>query len=423
MKSIKKTMAGLIAILIFIMALLLIPNNIIRTSFAKTSYTSDIDGYWNSARSGNALARNSSQVEVNSNPSMIDYPIGIGTTYDTASFSGIKSLTPEQETAMRSNMHADIVRYYDNGCLTLADNSIKGNYKVKYTNVGEYNGENVDLVLTVTDYELMPSNLYGNNVDFAILGFNKQECGVRGIGLGQTSNLAWVEVKYEFFKNGTNTPITVKGYTTYWDVDAMQGVHFVDGLDQLHVTNKSQLYITNINGRPYVYDKLNPNLTGKDSKGSVTEAFNTKTNTSGNQNSFTRVYTFTQPKMSNGQYVDSDTYWRAAGGMGNSAELDGAVKDYREASLYKEGDSVRFGNIIQYRIDMTNGDTDGDAIQNMVITDTISAYGKYVPGSTVFWGTPQPDPTITVKSDGSKELKWTGLEIPSGQARAIVYSV
>ncbi len=99
-------------------------------------------------------------------------------------------------------------------CTTLSD-SVKGRSGIRYNNVGSYNGTDVDLKVTVTDWTSL--NPKEDNESFYAL----------------TSNIAFyisridnIKLKFQFLKHGTDTPLNIKGYITLDDLDYNQYFEF-----------------------------------------------------------------------------------------------------------------------------------------------------------------------------------------------------
>ncbi|MDF9866939.1 fimbrial isopeptide formation D2 family protein [Bacilli bacterium PM5-3] len=91
----------------------------------------------------------------------------------------------------------------------------KGTIGVRYNNIGYYNGSVVDMKMTITNWSI--SNRSALNSKQAGVTLNKS-FGIAGI------NLYSVGINYSFFKAGTNTPLKVKGYWSFNDIDGLQSV-------------------------------------------------------------------------------------------------------------------------------------------------------------------------------------------------------
>ena len=131
------------------------------------------------------------------------------------------------------------------GTPSLVTEAIKGKYSALYKKVGTYNGEFIDVKATVMDYAIAESQ-YLKSDPYMIL--NATYLGNSNAGL------KWVTIKYEFFKSGTTTPVSVKGNTTYWDVDWSQGVIIHDNNEGIYTKSDNKLKLTKISNRNYVFD-------------------------------------------------------------------------------------------------------------------------------------------------------------------------
>ena len=158
---------------------------------------------------------------------------------------------------------------------SLAQDNIKNNYSVLYKKVGTYNNTFVDVKATVIDFDVMTAV---SNACQPYIWLNKTMIESGPLGL------KWYKIKYEFFKSGTTTPINVKGNTTYWDVDAKQGIIINDGNKDIYATNDTILNISTINNDKYIFD---PTGNGDDATHTAygfTETFEGQ--------SITRTYTY-----------------------------------------------------------------------------------------------------------------------------------
>ncbi|MBQ8803193.1 MAG: LPXTG cell wall anchor domain-containing protein [Tyzzerella sp.] len=128
------------------------------------------------------------------------------------------------------------------GVITPTDD-LRGKIGVLYKNIGTYYGKHVDMKVTVSDYVVNADDNYRYNF--------KQEDGTYKtrynavIGLYTTvgkpgitvRNIPWVALTYEFFETGTATPISIKGNTSYYDIDEFQAVFLDDTCKGIYVTD------------------------------------------------------------------------------------------------------------------------------------------------------------------------------------------
>lgn len=132
----------------------------------------------------------------------------------------------------------------------------KTGYSAYYSNVGVYNDMIIDVKATVVDFEeskedsefnLRFKDNNGNVVHKSLMRF--------GAGLNlNVDNVRYAKIKFEFFDHNTKKPVTVKGNTTYWDVDARQGILMHDNNKGLYVSNSNNtLRINSALGGKYVF--------------------------------------------------------------------------------------------------------------------------------------------------------------------------
>lgn len=380
---IKCSMKWLVSLVFVVFSMFFVVQNVDAASAA------DTNTYFNTGRSSGVLVKDSSKVVVDKAiPAM--YSFSLGKDYNAVTFNGGIALTDAQKAAW-IELLPSVKNDIELNQLSLADNSIKGKFYARYENVGTYNGKKVDAKLTIMDFEVNNWTYYGDRVPF--VAFYKKSSG-NGIGV-YVEKINWVKVKYEFYENGKNKLINVKGYTTYWDIDGWQGIHLLDNNKGLYSSSKSKLKVASINDSLYVYDDIYTNSTALYNKErSITEVFA--------GTGMTRLYTFVRPHNDNGTIVKN--IWDADGGIWNSAIVNGALKSYaKDTPAGADNSAVKVGDEIKYQIQFTNGDPDNNA--NVIITDTISKGLEYVTGSAKL-GDNSKEPTVTKNSDGTTTLKW-----------------
>ena len=116
---------------------------------------------------------------------------------------------------------------------TLSDDSMKGRIGCWYKNVGTYNGRQIDIKCTITDYTF-----------YSLEG--EQEVGyfqvdTQKIGLNAT-NTKDISANMEFFDHETGKPVKVKGFATFADIDIRQGIEILSPVDEVFVTKDCKLY-------------------------------------------------------------------------------------------------------------------------------------------------------------------------------------
>lgn len=89
------------------------------------------------------------------------------------------------------------------------DPSLKGKFGIKYTNVGRYGDKEIDLKITILDWEQ-----YTNQS--AKISFGRRNIWENNQGYN------YVDQKWEFFEHGTDKLIKVNGFMTINDIDGMQ---------------------------------------------------------------------------------------------------------------------------------------------------------------------------------------------------------
>ncbi len=115
----------------------------------------------------------------------------------------------------------------------IPDGSLKGHIGCIYRNVGRYKGREVDVRLTVTDYEFFYMN--GDQEIGYFLVFKNQ------IGLN-ACNTRSITADMEFLDHETGQPVSVKGYATFSDIDISQSLTILSPVDEIFVDKNCVLY-------------------------------------------------------------------------------------------------------------------------------------------------------------------------------------
>ncbi len=129
-----------------------------------------------------------------------------------------------------------------------------GRISVTYPRSCFYNGTWVDIKVTATDWKKDGDK----NINMFFTG---ERPGV------MVQNCSWIELKYDFYVAGTTTPIVVKGYSTWKDIDFDQGIVLKDGFVRTKASiyavdgAQSNLAYQTVNGNPYFFDDHNSNAT------------------------------------------------------------------------------------------------------------------------------------------------------------------
>lgn len=116
---------------------------------------------------------------------------------------------------------------------TLIDDSMKGRIGCWYKNVGTYNGRQIDIKCTITDYTFY--SLEGEQE----IGYFQVD--TQKIGLNAT-NTRDISANMEFFDHETGEPVKVKGFATFADIDIRQGLEILSPVDDVFVTKSCKLY-------------------------------------------------------------------------------------------------------------------------------------------------------------------------------------
>lgn len=174
---------------------------------------------------------------------------------------------------------------------TVADESIKGKYSVRFANAGIYNDTLVDVKETVMDFEAQDVSGYTPIIKLSNRWIGNDVLGIK-----------WVKIKYEFFKAGTNEPISVKGNTSYYDVDGTQGILLDNANKGIYATSSSRLSAAKINSNDFIY----AHGLGNDTTNSVEYAFSETFEGSSMERTFS--------------YIERDTTGIYNGGMYHTAE-------------------------------------------------------------------------------------------------------
>lgn len=142
--------------------------------------------------------------------------------------------------------------------------SQKGKQGVIYRNVGMYDGNQIDLKITVTNWDSYTKTKANISYSTALLGH-------------ETQGYSSVSQKWEFINHETNQPIKVNGYMTINDIDQLQGIAFSDAqlnsLDDLFTTNDPWIKYDHSDGYHYFYESELGSSTSDDKKASFTMTF------------------------------------------------------------------------------------------------------------------------------------------------------
>lgn len=325
--------------------------------------TSTLSEYFNPSKKVKVI--NSTNAKINYNKSIPDeYTLVLSKSSATSTITIPEKLKMAQKDI--NKWGEEYSKYAKYGRVVLAENGAKGNYKARYNNVGTYNGTKVDVVLTLTDFNGCKLR---KNTSKCGIWFEQTTIAVYSLGVKR------INIKYEFFEAGTDTPIEIKGYSTYWDIDANQGIHFIKGTTGIYAYGNNKLHISSLNNAPYIFDYNDEKYAGFDERGAITETFSGSV--------LNKVFTF----MS-GNDGDHSKITSSHGGIETSSIPMGVSKEYvgniDSASVLKKDQIVKF--IIRYS-NMSSSD------QTLTISDILTGM-TYQKGTAKFSDGKTTDPTI-----------------------------
>lgn len=192
-------------------------------------------------------------------PEKYSFSMEYSTDDNLAIISGGVNVPDRVANAWGANDESQQKSWYTAGVDTsnkpsLAVDSIKNNYSIRYNKVGVYKGKTVDLKVTVVDFETTPNPENISDRE-PVISFSNLD----GTIAASVLDVKWLQLKLDFYETGTTTPITVAGNVTYWDVDNDQGVVLDNNNKGIYATRSSQLKISTISGDNYVFDASHQN--------------------------------------------------------------------------------------------------------------------------------------------------------------------
>ena len=225
-----------------------------------------------------------------------DYYFGFGRikpNSPNAIYSNVTAVTSKQQNAWEK--YSNALTYKAMFEKNTKPSQLKTGYSVCYPKIGIYNDSYIDVKGEVMDFSKNTTKEYKGLTP--IIAFNsgritdstiKERPGIEAMAVN------WVRVKWSFTKsNGkcTGSAVTVKGNTTYWDVDVQQGVASSNGVIARYVSNKSNNKLmyssfktSSGTSYQYIYDKGINNQSATDKRYAYTEIFS--------GSSLNRIYTF-----------------------------------------------------------------------------------------------------------------------------------
>lgn len=167
----------------------------------------------------------------------------------------IKNVTTTQSSGM-TNYASDFLKTETSGNFNpdifysarLTSNSQKGKIWVRYNNVGTYNGQIIDLKITLSGWNyLQPANVSANSiiggVNYPTVLFKKDDIDVNITSIPAVDSPVWT---FSFYLNGTNKAISVKSHITFKDIDGgstgeNEQIYFNSGFESVYNTKNSYL--------------------------------------------------------------------------------------------------------------------------------------------------------------------------------------
>lgn len=128
--------------------------------------------------------------------------------------------------------------------VAIKDESQKGNIGVWYRNVGQYQGNTIDLKITISDWkEIRTVNTSINGKpNYPSVEFWKERILI-GIS---TDSFHDIKFKYEFFNSDNKQPVDVTGHLTFADIDASEQLTLNSNtFDKAYTSTNSVLSIQN----------------------------------------------------------------------------------------------------------------------------------------------------------------------------------
>lgn len=125
----------------------------------------------------------------------------------------------------------------------LTSNNQKGKIWCRYNNVGTYNGQIVDLKVTLSGWSyLQPANKKASStiggVNYPTVFFAKDKIEARVTTYPAIDSPVFT---FNFYKHGTNTPISVKCVETFKDIDNGEYLAPTSGFDKIYKNSSSNM--------------------------------------------------------------------------------------------------------------------------------------------------------------------------------------
>lgn len=207
----------------------------------------------------------------------------------SAEYKGYKTVPAKVKTAWK-NYGTDKTPYTGTFASGVKPTIAKTGYSVCYPKVAIYNNKWIDVKGEVTGFEANTKK-YSGNLKPTIAFYGNTSNGKVTVML-QAVN--WATVKWSFTeynaaaKSGAHCggkAISVKGNTSYWDVDWQQGIHLKNNNKGLYISSKNnKLKYGSISSKTYVFDSANSDADNTKKNYAFTELFS--------GSSISRTYSF-----------------------------------------------------------------------------------------------------------------------------------
>lgn len=209
--------------------------NVINDEDSATDFEDELNEDIALADANDTLARSAVSCNIPVNRVSADYKMDSNYAFTYAFRSGKTKLA--SISRYNSNLNNKVHKWYgdDNGytseyCKTfyvceIDNDTHKDPITAVYSNVGEYQGQIVDLKVTALSWGNVDKNhvgLDGTKITPCLL-FYKDRIAMN------TLSTSLVRFKFEFLKHNTQTKVNVKGHITFADLDSGQGVRVHEG--------------------------------------------------------------------------------------------------------------------------------------------------------------------------------------------------
>lgn len=128
----------------------------------------------------------------------------------------------------------------------------KGAMGVYYSNVGSYEGKDIDMKATVLDWQ----NNDEEHAQYMLLGDDTLNMNIPGKGSS-------LKVRYDYFDHETHKPVKIQGYLSFYDFDGDQGIFVspdtLPNVKNVYYTSDTKLTYEDVGGNGKIYQQYAPN--------------------------------------------------------------------------------------------------------------------------------------------------------------------